>query len=623
MYRFAPVELDDRAGSSAAWRGTTQRHLPLVHFAVDAVAWVLSVAAVTYLRFDFNLDLGGTKFGSMALVMAAAVATQGGVGYFDGLYRRRWRYGSFDEVIGLAVTVIAAGLGVVSVLMLPFTLVPRSVPVLATPMTLMLGVAARSMWRLYRQRQNRHINGDVEPIVVVGAGDGAEQIVRLMLGPAESPYIPVALVDDDPDKQRLSMFGVRVKGTIDALGEVAAAHHVTTALLAIPTADSALIRRVDALATAAGLKLLVLPPVRDMLGEPGVGDIHPLTEADLLGRETADVDTQAVASYVTGKRVLVTGAGGSIGSELCRQLRRFDPAELVMLDRDEGGLHAVQLSLDGHALLDDPHLVLASIRDPERMREIFARYRPQVVFHAAALKHLSLLEATPTEAWKTNVVATHALLELCTAHGVERMINISTDKAADPISVLGYSKRVAERLTAHAALGAGGTYVSVRFGNVLGSRGSVIPSFRAQVEAGGPITVTDPDVTRYFMTIEEAVRLTIYAGAIGRAGEVLVLDMGEPVRILDVARRFANQTNPPVEIVFTGLRPGEKMQEMLLGRGEVDERPIHPLISHASVPPMSFDDACAVLAGCGGISASALRCVAEHGMPWAEQHHEG
>jgi len=258
----------------------------------------------------------------------------------------------------------------------------------------------------------------------------------------------------------------------------------------------------------------------------------------------------------------------------------------VMLDRDESGLHAVQLSLDGRGMLDDRNLVVADIRDQQRLDEVFREHRPQVVFHAAALKHLPLLEMHPSEALKTNIIGTYQILQTALRHGVDRLVNISTDKAAEPVSVLGYSKRITERLTAAADEATHGTYCSVRFGNVLGSRGSVLTAFAAQVEAGGPITVTHRDMTRYFMTVQEAVRLVIQAGAIDSSGEVLVLDMGEPVRIDDVARRIAAAADRHIQIVYTGLRPGEKLSEVLLGPDEPDDRPHHPLISQAPVPPL-------------------------------------
>ena len=259
------------------------------------------------------------------------------------------------------------------------------------------------------------------------------------------------------------------------------------------------------------------------------------------------------------------------------------PAELIMLDRDESALHAVELALRGRALLDSEETVLADIRDRRRIKEVFGRFRPDIVFHAAALKHLPLLERCPAEALKSNVWGTLTVLEAAADHGVQSFVNISTDKAANPVSVLGYSKRITERLTAYMSARTGGTYLSVRFGNVLGSRGSVLTALSAQVAAGGPVTVTDPDVSRYFMLADEAVHLVLQAAAIGRAGEVLVLDMGEPVRIADMARRLTASTGRDVDIVFTGLRPGEKLTEDRLGQGETDHRPCHPLISQIPV----------------------------------------
>jgi FlaA1/EpsC-like NDP-sugar epimerase len=322
---------------------------------------------------------------------------------------------------------------------------------------------------------------------------------------------------------------------------------------------------------------------RRRIGEGSLGDVRV---DDLLGRRQIETDLDLIAGYLTGKRVLVTGAGGSIGSELCRQLDRLAPAELMMLDRDESALHAVQLSLRGQGLLDDPELILADLRDAETIRAVFAERRPQVVFHAAALKHLPLLERHPGEAVKSNIWGTQTLLCAAAANGVETFVNISTDKAANPASVLGYSKRITERLTAHAGMTSDGTFLNVRFGNVLGSRGSVLTAFSAQIAAGGPITVTHPEVTRYFMTVQEAVQLVIHAAAIGRDGEALVLEMGEPVRITDVARQLAAQSSASVDIVYTGLRPGEKLHEELFGDGELDVRPLHPLISHVDVPAL-------------------------------------
>jgi len=315
--------------------------------------------------------------------------------------------------------------------------------------------------------------------------------------------------------------------------------------------------------------------------------IAPL--GDILGRCQSDIDLGSVGDHVAGKRVLVVGAGGSIGSEISRQVRDLQPAELILLDRDESALHAVQLSLYGRALLSAPDTVLADLRDAEAIQTIFATRGPQVVFHAAALKHLPLLQRFPGEAVKTNVWGTQVLLDA--ARDVECFVNISTDKAANPTSVLGYSKRITERLTAHAATRHPGRFLSVRFGNVLGSRGSVLTAFEAQAAAGGPITVTHPEVTRYLMTVQEAVHLVIQATAIGRRGEVLVANMGAPVAIEAVARRIvAAHGDLSVTIVYTGLRPGEKLHEDLFGRDETAMATPHPLISCVDVPPLDPEE---------------------------------
>jgi FlaA1/EpsC-like NDP-sugar epimerase len=588
---------------------TLSRHLPWVHFVVDSLVWALAIPLTTLLRYDF--DAAPVWWQGVFFSIVVAVTGQGTFGYFSGLYRRQWRYGSFDEVLVLALTNTLAGmLLTLTVLFQDTRALPYSVSPLATAFTITGSVAARSLWRLFRARRTRP--SEANPIVVVGAGNGAYQIVRTLLNSPESPFNPVALLDDDPLKSNLRLEGVRVEGPIDNLGKVAQASQATAVLMAIPTADGQLVRRVNELADRAKLPLYVLPKVTQLFGAPALSDIRRVSEADLLGRAQTEIDHDAIAQLIHGRRVLVTGAGGSIGSELCRQLARFEPECLVMLDRDESGLHATQLSIEGRAMLDSPNLALADIRDVDRLRDLFLQHRPHVVYHAAALKHLTLLEQAPAEAWKTNVVGTQNVLDAAVASGTERLVNISTDKAADPSSVLGYSKRITERLTAAAAENADGEYVSVRFGNVLGSRGSVLTAFRMQAESGGPITVTHPDVTRFFMTVEEAVRLTLYASAIGRSGEALVLDMGDPVRIQDVAERFAHQHTPPLEIVYTGLRPGEKLHEDLVSNAEAATCPVHPMIAHVSVPVLGFDQVCEAVGDARCVTADLLRDLASH-----------
>jgi FlaA1/EpsC-like NDP-sugar epimerase len=561
---------------------------------VDIFAWAIGLFSAIVLRYEFTVDpnqWGPFTFGSVLGAVALAAALQMTTGLAGGLYLGRYRFGSFDEVLHLvrSVLVAYAGLAVVNQF-LPRHLVPLSVTVVGALFALLLMAGVRYVWRLMLERGMRPSADSSTRAIVFGAGEGGVQIITAMLRNPASPYLPVALLDDDPGKRNLRVMGVPVVGGRDALVREAKRLDVGLLVIAIPSASADVLRELSDLALSAQLQVRALPPLSELFGASiGVSDIRPLTEADLLGRHEIDTDIDAIAGYLTGKKVLVTGAGGSIGSELCRQIARFAPDELVMLDRDESALHAVQLMLEGRAMLESRNLVVCDIRDIERLHAVFAEHRPDVVFHAAALKHLPLLEMHPSEALKTNIYGTSNVIEAARRSGVEKFVNISTDKAADPTSVLGYTKRIAEKLTAKAAHESDGTYLSVRFGNVLGSRGSVLTAFRAQVAAGGPVTVTDPEVTRYFMTVEEAVQLVIQAGAVGGDGEALVLDMGNPVKIDDVARRLAAEAERHIEIVYTGLRPGEKLHEVLLGTDEIDRRPAHPFISHVSVPVMGVD----------------------------------
>ncbi len=335
----------------------------------------------------------------------------------------------------------------------------------------------------------------------------------------------------------------------------------------------------------------------------------------LLGRAPVPTDLAAATDLLGGRRVLVTGAGGSIGAELCRHLAAQRPARLVLLDHDETALYDLQLQLTGRALLDTPDLVLCDIRDEAALTAAFAAHRPDIVFHAAALKHLPILERHPAEAVKTNVWGTRNVLAASRAVGVTHVVNLSTDKAADPSSVLGYTKRVGEQLTASYGAGAAGSYVSVRFGNVLGSRGSVVETFTRQIEAGLPVTVTHPDARRYFMTVDEACEVILLAAAVGRPGEALIPDMGEPVRIVDLAERLMTQLGRRVSVELTGQRPGEKLDEDLFGAAEPrGVRPAHPRLSHVPVPPTHPDELAGVpVRGGSDQVVAALRALCRPG----------
>jgi FlaA1/EpsC-like NDP-sugar epimerase len=581
----------------------------------DGSAWVLGFLFVTWMQMYVGYDAENKTLNAL-LVGIGCGLSQVILSRLFRLHQGRAPIASFDDAvnvgavwIGIYAIVIALGwYGMIPTLVSVVSMAP------VAAICIMLG--GRVIARLLRQRailaQGASSLAERESTIVIGAGDAAKQLITDLMSRRTAPWYPVALLDDDEFKRHRRLSGIPVKGKIDDLERVAKESNATTAILAVPSAAPELIKKVNKLANAAGLDLKVLPNIND-LNNPArvnISDVRDIEVTDFLGRQPMHTDVDAIAHYVTGKKVLVTGAGGSIGSELCRQLYDFRPAELIMLDRDESALHTVQLSIHGKALLDGNDTELGDIRDARFVDELFARRKPDVVFHAAALKHLPLLEASPGEAVKTNVWGTQNVLEAARKHGVKRFVNVSTDKAANPCSVLGYSKRLAEGLTSSMSRQADGKYMSVRFGNVLGSRGSVLTAFTAQIANGGPVTVTDPNVTRFFMTIAEAVELTIQAGAIGDQGDVLVLDMGEPVSIKSMAEQLIELSGQPIEIVFTGLREGEKMDEELFGDGEVDVRPIHPLISHAKVPAFSSGqaavfDACADPAVISGQLATA------------------
>jgi len=567
----------------------------VLQFVIDMAIWSVTAIAASYARFEYqgHHDPFGATQNSVIRVIPIVLVVHAIVGYVVGIYRRRWRYGSFDEIGGLVV----AALITTSVLFLlrffdsslnPF---PRSVIFISGFAGLCFVAASRYVWRLTREQLRRPTAQTAAKILVYGAGEGGIQMVNTLLRNPQSPYLPVGFLDDNPDTHRLSISGVPVLGGREQLSQARARTGATVLLIAIPSADSALIGDISARARELSMDVKVLPAVQNLNERPlDTSDIRDLTDEDLLGRRKVVIDLQQISDYLVNRRVLVTGAGGSIGSELCRQLARFNPAELIMLDRDESALHEVQLSIHGRALLDTPQTVLADLRDEATINHIFDTRKPEVVFHAAALKHLPLLERYPLEAYQTNVLGTLTLLNAAQRTGVGVFVNISTDKAANPISVLGYSKRIAERITASVGKTAkSGKYMSVRFGNVLGSRGSVLMSFRDQIAKGGPLTVTHRGVTRYFMTISEAVQLVIQAGAIGSSGEALVLDMGTPVSIYEVAKQLVTNSGKPVDIEIVGLRAGEKVHEELFGDGEEDTRPRHPLISHVPVLPVDLE----------------------------------
>ena len=552
----------------------------------SVLSWAASIYGFFALRY---LDAAQLAHWNQALTgTAIATTTYLGLGLRSRIFQGGYIIGSKDEAIVITRCVAATGtvLYIASDMWPEEHLLPLSTVFGGTIGALVCTLGASMIVRL--ARENSQKPNSAEKVLIFGAGPAGQQLIDNMLTDSDSIYIPVGILDDGPQSRYIKVRGIPYLGNRTAVGSAAAKTGATTLIIAVTDGSADLYRDLNAAAQSVGLTVKTLPPLSTLLHrEVRVQDLNDLDVTDLLGRVPLDTDVDSIADYLAGRVVLVTGAGGSIGSELCRQIERYKPSELIMLDRDESALHALQLSLSGRALLDTPDVVLADIRDAETLLSIFQERRPDVVFHAAALKHLPMLEQYPDEAWKTNVVGTLNVLQAAQTSNVSVFVNVSTDKAADPTSVLGYSKRIAEQLTAAIDKEHEGRYVSVRFGNVLGSRGSVLATFVEQIANGGPVTVTDPDVTRYFMTIPEAVQLVIQAAAFGESGDALVLDMGTPVRIIDVAQQLIDMSHKSIEIVFTGLRPGEKLHEDLFGSQEVHLQTQHHLITRVTVPAIS------------------------------------
>ena len=576
-------------GGGLQWRDLIQRRRSAVLGAWDVAAWVVAGVVVALAATpDFGGEVAIPMIVSVSLA-AGLVAV--GVNTVLGVYSRRWEVADFRQVKASAWSYVPAG-----VIWATGLAIAGEGPWLLSAIAALAVVAAvsyggRVAWRSIRDTRYAERTAEAVPIIVFGAGDGGRQIIEALARDPQAKHRPVAVLDDDENLHGREIAGLTVLGGRELLTETANATGAGELLIAIPSADRSLVRDLQQVGRFSDLHVSVLPTMAELVGRAiGPDEIRQVTPSDLLGRKPIDLDLADLGSYVRQRTVLVTGAGGSIGSELCRQLALLGPERLLMLDRDESALHALQLSIDGRGQLDSDHLIVADIRETERIDALFDRWQPDVVFHTAALKHLSLLERHPHEGVKTNVLGTQNLLAAAARTGVERFVNVSTDKAADPSSVLGWTKRLAERLTTQCGIETGETYLSVRFGNVLGSRGSVLPAFIAQIEAGGPVSVTHPDVTRYFMTVDEAASLVIASGANGHTGDVMILDMGEPVAILDVARELIARSGKQVDIDFTGLRPGEKLHEVLRGTDELIVQTDDGTMWRGAAEPMPWHD---------------------------------
>lgn len=594
------------------------------------------LAGAVYLSYVLRLetfDLRGQTPGFFIFAGLAVVITPL-IFYRVGIYARYWRYASVEELLLLigAVTLAALTAGAVSLILMRFwpgpLSFPRSIPLIFLLLALTATAGPRFALRLTARStlflRANHKNGPTrsQPVLVMGAGDAGAMIVREL---QQNPHLgmdPIGFLDDDLTKHEMRIHGVPVLGDRYAIPHIAARYKAKRVIIAMPTASGKTIREIVKICEVADLQTRIVPGLYEMLGGVvSASQLRPVEIHDLLRREPVQTDIAAVQELLQGKRVLVTGAGGSIGSELCRQILCCHPARLILLGHGENSIFEITEELKPQAAILGVELapVIAGIRFPDRMCSVFQEQRPQIVFHAAAHKHVPLMEANPVEAITNNIGGTRNLLDAAITYGVEQFVMISTDKAVNPTSIMGASKRAAELLVNDAARCTGRPYVAVRFGNVLGSRGSVVLTFKKQIAAGGPITVTHPEMRRYFMTIPEAVQLVLQAATLGRGGEVFVLDMGEPIKIADLARDLIRlsglEVGRDIEIIYTGLRPGEKLFEELFIPGEVHARTAHQKIfvanngSEAGATPATEAAAAAPI----GERIDALIAAAQHG----------
>ncbi len=552
----------------------------------DIVLIVISVLGSFALRLDV-VELP-FYFPAAVLMCAVALLIKLPTYYFFGLYRRLWIYASTGELRLIAVAVTTASVltsGVMAFLIVTGNVLPgmpRSALGIDWLLSLILIGGSRFALRvLAEQSMTTRANGKGRRALIIGAGDAGALVVRELQKTSQLNLLPVGFLDDDPAKQKHAIHGVTVIGVVNDLPTAIDLHRIDEVIIAIPSAPGQLVRMVNDVCRLKGIISRTMPGIYELIGgKVSVNRLREVDITDLLRREPVRVNDEAVGAALEGKRVLVTGAGGSIGRELCRQIARRNPAELVLLGHGENSIFETLLELgqDYPDLLLSP--VIADIRNDERLAYIFRQHRPQVVFHAAAHKHVPLMEANVVEAVSNNVFGTRNVVQAALDQDVERFVLISTDKAVRPSSVYGATKRLAEMLVLDAARESGRAFTVVRFGNVLGSRGSIIPKFKNQIANGGPVTITHPDMYRFFMTIPEAVYLVLQAASMENGGETFVLNMGEPVRILDLAedliRLSGLEPHRDIAISYTGIRPGEKLTEELWEEGTPLAKTLHP-----------------------------------------------
>lgn len=493
--------------------------------------------------------------------------------YFFKLYTRIWRYASVGELVAIvkAVVVCAAiSFTVVSISIGKVLPIPLAIQIFEVELLLLGG--ARFGWRVYQNATLKKKNG-LRKALIIGAGDCGSLIAKELIRDPKSEMEPVGFIDDDKKKYNHQVLGIPVLGGRERIVEAIEQYDIDEIIIALPSVSRMEIARIIEICKSTKAKLKIIPRIADLIhGNVSIKEIRDVEVEDLLGREAVQVDLKGIANYVENKTVLVTGAGGSIGSELCRQIAAFSPKRLLLLGHGENSIYSIEMEL----MKKYPNCtlvpIIADVQDRRRIEEVFKQYLPNVVFHAAAHKHVPLMEMNPTEAIKNNVLGTRNIADCADLYGAERFVLISTDKAVNPTSIMGVTKRIAEMYIQSLGSLSNTKFAAVRFGNVLGSRGSVIPRFKEQIASGGPVTVTHADMIRYFMTIPEASQLVIQAGALSEGGEIYILDMGEPVKISELAKDLIRlsgfKVNVDIEIIYTGIRPGEKLFEELLTEEE-------------------------------------------------------
>jgi len=557
---------------------------------VDILLTAISIPVAFLLRLDEKFP---AYLRAMYWTVTIALLIKPAIYYLFGLYRRLWAYASVKELI-LISTAVSAASATFSMVMLVLDRVNiLNIPRWVLPIDWLISLvgigSSRFSIRILAESRSvskKPLARKTNNVLVIGAGDAGALVVREMQKNPQLGMRPVGYLDDDPVKQKHQIHGVKVVGKLTDLRRALDMRPVDEVIISIPSAGGKVVRLVTDICRLKGIPFRTMPGLYELIGgKVSVNRLREVDIADLLRREPAQIQNELIGAALTGKRVLVTGAGGSIGREICHQIARWGPQLLILLGHGENSIFEAMLELHE----DFPELpvqpVIADIRDKSRLRNVFADFRPQVVFHAAAHKHVPLMEGNIEDAVTNNIQGTQNVVQAAVAGGIERLVLISTDKAIRPVNVMGATKRIAEMIVLEAARRTGNAYSVVRFGNVLGSRGSVVPLFKRQIAHGGPVTITHPDMKRYFMTIPEAVHLVLQAAAMGQGGEVFMLNMGQQVRILDLAedliRLSGLEPGKDIEIAFTGIRPGEKLSEDLWGDGMQYKKTAHPEIFRA------------------------------------------